>query len=165
MESIFKETNTPTQADSEDPILLAQLKNGANWFYWIAALSLINSVIFAFEGNLSFVSGLAITQIVDALSDSAVAAGSSETVKAIAIIVDLLFAALFALIGYYANKGMSWVFIVGIIIYGFDALLCLLIESYLGAGFHLFVLFFVVSGFLASRNLARMVLAINTTIP
>jgi len=119
MDSIFKETETPTQADSDDPILLAQRKNGANWFYWIAALSLINSVIFAFEGNLSFVSGLAITQIVDALSDSAVASGSSETVKAIAIIVDLMFAALFALVGYYANKGMSWVFIVGIVILRF----------------------------------------------
>ena len=36
---------TPVAAASAaDPVLEKQLKNGASWFYWIAGLSLINSV-------------------------------------------------------------------------------------------------------------------------
>ncbi len=46
----------------------AAVKSGANWFVWIAILSIINSVIVTMNGNLNFIIGLGITQIVDALS-------------------------------------------------------------------------------------------------
>jgi len=42
-----------------------QLKGGASWFVWIAALSVINSVILLSGGTWSFIFGLGITQIVD----------------------------------------------------------------------------------------------------
>ncbi|MCK4829211.1 hypothetical protein KA005_76515, partial [bacterium] len=44
-----------------------QLKSGANWFFWIAGLSLVNTIVFLFDGSIYFVVGLGITQIVDGI--------------------------------------------------------------------------------------------------
>src|SRR5438477_10996020 len=42
-------------------------RSGANWFYWIAALSLLNSIIFFTGSNFSFFVGLGLTPLIDAL--------------------------------------------------------------------------------------------------
>ena len=47
-----------SEPEEVSPETLAQLKSGANWFYWIAGLSLINSAIFVFGGNVNFIAGL-----------------------------------------------------------------------------------------------------------
>ena len=46
----------------------AAFKGGANWFFWIAGLSVINSLIITFGGEMSFVIGLGITQFIDGIS-------------------------------------------------------------------------------------------------
>src|SRR6478672_6161125 len=46
----------------------ARVRAGAKWFYWIAALSLVNSLVAIFGGQFHFVVGLGITSIVDALA-------------------------------------------------------------------------------------------------
>ena len=48
--------------------LQKQVKGGASNFYWIAALSVINSLGAVFELGVSFVIGLGVTQVVDALA-------------------------------------------------------------------------------------------------
>src|SRR5574340_77246 len=47
------------------PDLMARHLNGANWFYWIAGLSVVNSVIVLFGGAWYFLVGLGATQFVD----------------------------------------------------------------------------------------------------
>ena len=82
MESIFGENdpnvNQQTGEKEPDPVTLAQLKNGANWFYWIAGLSLVNSAIFAFGGHVSFIAGLAYTQIIDAVERGGVGSAARK---------------------------------------------------------------------------------------
>lgn len=156
MESILgdsENTDPVTGKQEPSPNTLAQLKSGANWFYWIAGLSLINSAIFAFGGNVSFIAGLAFTQIIDALVDASVTQGSPTAIRAVAIGLDLILVAIFALLGYYANKAITAVFIAGIIIYLIDALLWLFLGSYFAAGFHAFALFNIIRGFIASREI------------
>ena len=46
-------------------LLEKNLRNGANWFFWIAALSVVNSVILLLEGDRSFVIGLGVTQVIN----------------------------------------------------------------------------------------------------
>ena len=46
----------------------AQMKKGANWFFWIAGLSVVNSVILLMEGDRHFVVGLGVTQLVNAIA-------------------------------------------------------------------------------------------------
>ena len=48
-----------------DASAVAQLKSGASWFYWIAGLSLINSISAASGSSWRFIVGLGITQIFD----------------------------------------------------------------------------------------------------
>ena len=150
MESVF---NPQCEADIYDPKITSEVKNGANWFYWIAALSLINSAIFAFGGDVNFIAGLAVTLVVDGIAEASVAEGGPAAITAVAIVIDLIFAALFALFGYYANKAVSWAFIAGIAVYVLDAVLYLVLDSFIGFGFHVFALIFIVRGFLASRRL------------
>ena len=47
---------------------LVGIKRSAGWFDWIAALSVVNSVISLFNGNWTFVLGLGITQVIDYLA-------------------------------------------------------------------------------------------------
>src|SRR5690349_15552832 len=45
-----------------------KIKSGAGWFYWIAGLSLINSVIAATGAGWAFIVGLGVTQFIDAFA-------------------------------------------------------------------------------------------------
>ena len=42
-----------------------QITNGANWFFWIAGLSLINSVLHLAGVSISFLIGLGLTELID----------------------------------------------------------------------------------------------------
>jgi len=154
MENIFnstEETNSTSIQPTLDPALLAQLRSGANWFYWIAGLSVVNSLIFAFGGKVSFIAGLGLTQIVDGIFDAIVTAGAPSAVRAVAIVISFVVIAMFALFGYYANKAITWVFILGIAIYALDAFLLLVLGAYFAAGFHAFALIYIIRGFIACR--------------
>src|SRR3984893_6968137 len=80
-------------ASAEHQQLEAQSRRGALWFYWIAGLSLVNSVV-AFAGlNWRFIIGFGMSQIVDTL------ATRSDRGWAAAILFDALLIGGFALLG------------------------------------------------------------------
>jgi hypothetical protein len=139
---------TAATATHADPATVGQLKSGASWFYWIAGLSLINSIV-AFTGSgWGFVLGLGITQLIDAFGQSLEGGG-----KVVVLILDLLAAGVFVFFGLFANKRHTWAFIVGMVFYALDGLLFLLVQDWLGLGFHVFVLFCLFRGFQACREL------------
>lgn len=159
MDSIFGENDNVDQQTGlkeHDPQTLAQLKGGANWFYWIAGLSLINSAIFAFGGEVNFIAGLAYTQIIDAIFEMSVSQGAPTALRGVAIVMDLILVAIFALFGYFANKAINAVFIVGMVVYFVDGIIWLLLGSYFAAGFHVFALIMIGKGFMASREVAAV---------
>lgn len=129
------------------------MKGGANWFYWIAGLSLFNSVGFAAGATVSFLGGLGFAVLVDVFINAMIENGASPMLKIVSVVFALILIIAFALFGYYANRGFSGAFILGIIIYSLDLLLVLLLEDYFMAGFHALALFFIVRGYLACRRL------------
>ena len=129
------------------------VKSGANWFYWIAGLSVVNSLVYMSGSDWSFLAGLGITQIVEAFVDLAIENGAPSMMKAVAIAFSLIVIAVFALFGYYSNKRFATVFAVGIMLYLLDGLLLLVLGVLPSAGFHAFALFFMIRGFLACREL------------
>ena len=137
---------------ADDQELLTRVKSGANWFYWIAGLSLVNSLIFFFGGNWSFFAGLGITQIIDVIVDQISPRGDFSFVKIIALIVDVVIAAIFLLCGLWSNKREVWAFVTGMVLYLLDGLLLLILGAYLPAAFHVFVLFMIYRGFSAARQ-------------
>lgn len=148
--------NPSSSAQNDTFELEQQLSSGANWFYWIAALSLINSVITLFEGNWNFAIGLGVTQIIDGLSLAVSGEGGGNFVKFFAFALDFIVAGIFALFGVFANKRQNWAFIVGMVLYLLDGLIFLLVGGFLGLILHGLALFYLFRGFSAARQLNQL---------
>ena len=113
-----------------------RVKSGGSWYYWVAALSLVNSVVAFTGGGGGFVIGLSVTQFMDAML-----AESGGSAKAIGLVLGVLAAGIFALFGVFACKRHVWAFVVGMLLYGLDTILTVLAEQWLGLAFHGWVLF------------------------
>ena len=139
---------TATAMPPRDPATEARLKSGAAWFYWIAGLSLVNSVV-AFTGSdWRFILGLGITQIFDAFGHDLGGAG-----KAVVLTLDLLAAGVLVFFGVFAHKHHLWAFVLGMVLIALDGLIFLFAQDWLGVGFHVFVLYCLFRGVKACREL------------
>jgi len=125
-----------------------RFKSGADWFFWIAGLSVVNSVIVLAGGEWSFVVGLGVTQIIDAVGKE-----FGEIAKMLGLIVNLGIAGVFVLFGILARRRQVWSFIAGMGLYGLDGLLFLPGLDLLSLGFHAFALFMIWSGLSALLKL------------
>ena len=135
---------------------LAQaMKSGGNWFFWIAGLSMITSVFSVSGSNWRFFLSLGITQIIDGF-----AAGLASEVGtpglAIGIVLDIFITAVFAGLGFLAVRKQMWAFVVGMVLFGLDALLLLLFLDVIAILFHGLALFYLFRGFQAGRALVAL---------
>jgi len=124
-----------------------QRRNGGQWFYWIAGLSLVNAAIGLAGGEWRFILGLGTTQIVQELAH----AGSAGMTAGL---VGLVVVAVFAILGQRAVLGAGWAFVLGMTLYALDGGIFLLIRDWAGAGFHAFALLMITRGYVASRRLS-----------
>ena len=131
-----------------DTATLAQLSSGASWFYWIAGLSLINSISAVSGSDWRFLLGLGLTQILDAVGTEFAGAG-----KFVAFALDLLVAGVFILFGVFAHKRHLWAFIAGMVLFGLDSIIFVLAKDWLGIAFHAFALYRLFCGVQACREL------------
>ena len=127
-------------------VTAARARAGAKWFYWIAGLSMINSIVVITGGNLHFVVGLGITSVVDAMAKRVSSAGS-----VLDIIINGFVAGIFVLFGYFATKAQKWAFAVGISLYLLDGILLLGTRDFLSIGFHAYALFAICRGYKAAQ--------------
>jgi hypothetical protein len=136
-----------------------QMKNGANWFFWIAGLSLINTIVFLFDGSIYFVVGLGITQVVDGLMYYAAEDFGPELapfVQIVGLAINLVIMGIFLFFGLRARKGKRWAFITGLILYGLDVLLLIWAGDLFSILFHAVALFGLVQGLRAAGKLAAL---------
>ncbi len=143
--------------------LTRRAKIGADNFYWIAGLSIVNSFISAFGGSLTFVIGLGITQSVDAFVYLFTKEVSNATLlfKGIGLVLSILICGVFALFGFFSGKTHRWVFITGIALYAFDSVLMLVFQNWIGFFFHLYFLWGLWNGLRALNQLQEF----NATQP
>lgn len=142
----FAESN-----QSEAFKLRQQFNSSSSWFFWIAGLSVINSLIAVFGGGVRLIVGLGITSVADSLSSE-----SGAMAKTISFVFTLLMAGLLVIFGILARKFFHWAFIVGMAVYALDGLLLLVAQDYLGVAFHAFVLFLLSKGVSASKKLSQL---------
>jgi hypothetical protein len=121
------------------------MRSGGSWFYWVAGLSLINSLLPFFHLGVGFIIGLGFTRVID---------HELREANGVALLLDLLVAGLFVLFGVFANKGHRWAFVVGMALFSLDGVIFLLWRDWLGVGFHVFVLYCLFRGFTACQRLA-----------
>lgn len=142
---------TPAQVlDLQKGVLAKRIQSGANWFFWIAGLSLINSIISLAGGGTRFIIGLGITQIVDAVAHGA------KMGSGVPLVIDVIAAGIFIPFGLQARKRRNWAFLIGMILYALDGLLFVLVKDILGIGFHLFALYFIYKGMKANEQFAAL---------
>lgn len=126
------------------------MRAGANWFFWVAGLSLVNSVLFLTGSSWGFAIGLGITDAANAFGQVAI---TGTTGLVVAGMFDVVVAAGFAGLGLMAREGARRAFIVGMVVYGLDALLLVWATDWLSVAFHGLALFYIYRGFQASRLL------------
>ncbi len=143
-----------------DDAKVAEMRRGANWFFWVAILAVVPmflivvgkaivspSMIYLGDSANHLV-GLGTSLYVD----SNAAASGVENQQLIAFAIDMGLAGILALFGYFARKGNDFAFILGMFLYFFDAVILLGYREFFAFGFHLFALFFIAKGLLASRR-------------
>lgn len=134
-------------------------KSGADWFFWIAGLSLINTAILLSGSDWSFIVGLGITQFADVIIGQL-----GTTGMIVALVFDIICAGIFVAFGVFARKGHNWSFIVGMILYALDGLLFIMVQDWLSMGFHAFALYSIYNGYQANQQLSKIQLPPAQTV-
>jgi hypothetical protein len=155
--------NTPTFFDAKtfNTILRADMvyRSGSRWFFWIAGLSLFNSIVFRMDGSINFLFGLGVTQIVDGINRVLIEEGMFENanmVSGLSMTLILLLSGLFVVFGLLTRKKKKWAFFVGTILYVVDGLILVLIQEYISAAFHAYILFSLIRGWKAIQDLRNI---------
>jgi MFS family permease len=138
--------------------LTRRVKIGANNFFGIAGLSVINTFLSFIGSDTRFVIGLGITQFVDAVAyfASLDVPEASGILTIVAVLIDLVIVGIFVLFGFFARRGRRWAFMVGMVLYAIDALLLLAFQDWLGLAFHALFLFWLFGGLRALNELNKL---------
>ena len=131
-----------------------RLLAGANWFCWLAGLSLINSLIALMDGSWYFIFGLGITQLVDGFVMAGIEAlpGVGTVFRIVGFGVNLVILSVFCLFGWLARRGRQGAFVVGMVLYALDAVLYLWVGDLWGLAFHGWVLYALFGGLRACHE-------------
>ncbi len=130
-------------------------KSGANWFYWIAGLTIITSLITLGGGGIRFLFGLGITQLFDGIGH-VLAEQVGSAAKVVALVLDLLVTGVFVGLGVLANKRLLWAYLLGMVLFLLDGVLSLVLTDWISLIAHAVVLFFLFRGFQAGRELESL---------
>jgi len=124
--------------------LSQQLRGGANWFYWIAGMSAVNTFLYLTGSDTRFIIGLGMTQVIDIFA-GLMAGGLSQTlagiVSGVGLALSFALDGLFVVFGIMANRYKRWAFIVGMVLYALDTVIFLLLTDWFALLFHGLALF------------------------
>jgi hypothetical protein len=118
------------------------IKGGGSWFYWIAGLTLVNTIAALAGTDWRFLLGLGITQVADYIASDLGAAG-----RVAAFVIDALAIAYFMLMGVFANKFHKWAFVFGMVAFGLDTGISVLGKDVIGVVFHIYALWCIYRGY------------------
>ena len=135
-----------------------QMKAGANWFFWIAGLALINPLSSIIDANLSLPFGLGVPQLVGAASSLLIEPLPEwlALLRGSALLVNLLILAGLGFFGWAGREGKGWAFAVGMGVYFADAMICMLVGDWLAVTFHAIALYGLGRGYQAYRQLYKV---------
>ena len=157
-EIAVEQAPTYSPLEAQIAVLMHQGKNGANWFYWIAALSVANTLIMFVGGHIAIVFALATTYFGGAIAE--VAAQNDPQSAAIARAVGSCFTLVIALIfcgfGWLANKRFQSMYFIGMGLYLLDGLLFLPLGMWICAASHAYAVYIMWGGFQAFRQLRAL---------
>lgn len=136
-------TRTPTAVDTA-------VQSAARWFWWIAGLSLVNTVLFYTGSTVNFVLGLGMTTLANLLFVDQVP---------LALALSTLTIGFYVLVGWQAVQGRLWAFYIGLVVYAADALIYMRVDDWMSVAFHGVAIFYIARGVVRARELGRASLA------
>ena len=128
------------------PSFLTRISTGPACFYWIAGLTVLNSIVVISGRSLRFAIGLGITAAIDVKAKQLGVAGA-----VLALLISGTIAGIFIVLGNLAGKRIRWAFLTGIVLYGFDGMICLAAGDILGAALHAYTIFVISRGMTAPK--------------
>jgi hypothetical protein len=137
----------------------SRVRAGANWFYCIGALSLLNTALTLSRTSITFFAGLGVTQISDALATMMRQRAEPEMAwlpGALALLFGSAAAGLFFVVGKMANEQRRGVFVLGMLLYAADGLILLPFGSVAPFVIHLFALYAIFRGYRAATQLSTL---------
>lgn len=138
-----------------DDAVREQINSSANWFYWVAGLSLVNIVVALAGSTWGFAIALGLPQLFIALAAKTPIGGGialhSVLLWALAIAIPFFFIAC----GWLARYPSFAAFVAGTAVFAIDSLLFLLAGDWIGVAFHGLVLYFLWKGIRLTRQLRK----------
>jgi hypothetical protein len=131
-----------------DVALLARARSGAGWFYWIAGVSVVNTVAALAGSDWRFILGSGFTEIFNAVGSNLGSGG-----RIAAVVLDAVVLGAFVLFGVFASRLKLWAFLVGMLVYAVDGAIFLIVRDWISIAFHVFALFCIFQGFQAARQI------------
>lgn len=129
------------------PSFLTRISTGPACFYWIAALTMLNSVVVISGGSLHFVIGLGVTASIDARAREMGAAGA-----VLDLLINGTIAGIFWVLGNLAGKRIRWALATGMVLYGLDGLLLFAAKDILSVALHAYTIFAISRGMVAAKS-------------
>lgn len=141
--------NAANLADAETyQAKVGEMRLGASWFYWVAIAAVLSTFLVYFVNFQTHFLGLGVNEYLD----SRALGGTGDAARWGTIILQIAIAGILAAFGYFAWKGSDIAFILGLFLYFVDAVVLLGYREIFAFGFHLFAMFFIFKGLLASRR-------------
>lgn len=128
----------------------ARMRAGADWFFWIAALALLEAYLQRSSIVTQGAFGLGMTGLVERASEPWTASG-----QAMPLLAELVLPIFYVLLGVLARRGRRWAFAAGLGAYVVDAALVLAAAALVGLALHLVVLGLLGMGYVAARQLEQ----------
>lgn len=140
------------------------IRGGASNFYWIAALSVINSLVVLTGGSWSFFIGLGITQLIDGIFIiivQSVGENFAPIIQIIGFMINIFLSGVFIVFGIFAQKQKKWAFVAGMALYALDSLVFLIVPDFFSIGFHLFILVGISTGLRSMKKHSELMKQIS----
>lgn len=129
-------------------LITATLHRGANWFFLIAGLSVVNVISAVTGSQWTFLGGLGVTQFV-----ALVSMHMGTSAQMVALFLNIWATAFFICMGVFARKGQQWAFVAGMALYAADALVVVYLQVWLMLLFHGYVFYRLYMGYSSSKHL------------
>jgi len=127
--------------------------------------SQMGTSLLALSGSgVAFFLSLGVTQFIDGLAKG-LAANLGDSVRIIGLILNVLVAGVFVLIGWLALKRHLWSFVAGMVLFALDALLLLAFQVWISFVFHAVVIYWIFKGYQAGRRLSALELEMRSAPP
>jgi len=139
--------------------LETRIRNGANWFFWIAGLSAVNTVLELAGGGFRFTFGLGITQFIDVvaslLADDLTPLGG-HLITGASVFINLAILSIFVGVGVFARKKNLPAFYIGTGLYVLDGIILAVIGDFLGFAFHILATLGILQGIRSLREFRQL---------